>query len=132
MNFTDLRKDLQQMVVDAEEYAIKSIQESNDFTPYIYTEGNKLKKIITDDLEEAIETAHEIIEEDIEEETAIFVYNDCIEFKDGEITAIVLQIFDFNEDFGYSFGLGYNIENNTIKFLNQRVFLGNIRNVLIF
>lgn len=131
MNFNDLRQDLQQIVVDAEEYAIKNIQKSNDFDPYIYIEGNKLKRIIADDLDEVIDTAHEIIE-DIDEETVIFVYSDSLEFKDGVLDAIIVQVFDSNEDFGYSFGLGYEIKNNIISFLNKRVFMGNLRNVLVF
>jgi len=131
MEFLELKKELKQAVEQAEEYAIASLQSSNDFFPYIFSGDKKIKKIIEDTIDDAIEIAHEEIE-DMEEETVIFVYKEAIELADGKFDAIVTQVFNDDEDHGYSFALIYRIINNKISFLNQRVSLGNIRNVLIF
>ncbi|AZA98273.1 hypothetical protein EG359_01045 [Chryseobacterium joostei] len=131
MEFTALRNELQQAIAQAEEYAIGNLQESITFSPYIFLGEKNIRKILADNIDKAIETAQEEIE-DLTQETVVFVYSDVVKLADGECNAIVTQLFNEDEDNGYSYGLLYKMENNKITFSNQRVFLGNIRNCLIF
>lgn len=62
----------------------------------------------------------------------VLLYQDDIELKDGKITAIISQLYEFDEDNGYSFGLGFKVLKDKIKLSNERVFLGEIRNFLMF
>lgn len=129
MKFLDLPKELQQLTQQAEEYAIVAIQNEIEFSPYIYYPEKKMVKIQAEDIEEAIDTAYDLIE-DSEQEKAIFVYHDHIELKDGLFDAIVTQIHSEDEDNGYSFALIYRYNDNKTEFLNERIFLGGIRNAL--
>jgi hypothetical protein len=70
--------------------------------------------------------------EDLDEETVVLIYQNKIQLNDGNFDAIVSQIYNVEEDSGYSFGLIYKIEDAKIKFLNSRIFLGNVRNCLVF
>jgi hypothetical protein len=129
MEFIDLHDNLKQAVETAEQYAIMSIQNGVNITPYISLGENKIQKIIAEDIDTAIEAAQAEIE-DLDAETVVFIYNDTLELADGTYEAIVSQLFNEDEDNGYSFGLAYKIEK--IVFLNKRVFLGNIRNCLVY
>ena len=131
MEFIDLNENLKQAVEEAEQYAILCIQNGVNIIPYISLGENKVQKIIADDIDTAIEIAQEEIE-NLNTEIVVFIYNDTIKFADGTCEAIVSQLFNEDEDNGYSFGLGYKIENNKIVFLNKRVFLGKIRNCLVY
>ncbi|MDO3425579.1 hypothetical protein QWT87_11830 [Chryseobacterium sp. APV1] len=131
MEFEELEQELQSEIEKAEEIAIENIQNGVDFSPFIYFGEKNIKKLKADSLDEAIEMAEEEIE-DIEEETVVLIYKNNIQLNDGNFDAIVSQVYNVDEDSGYSFGLVYKIEDNKIKFLNKRVFLGNIRNCLIF
>ncbi|WP_312076434.1 hypothetical protein [Chryseobacterium sp.] len=131
MEFKELSNKLQAFTIDAEEYAIKAIQENIKFSPYIFLGSRKMKKIIAENLDEVVEIATEEIEE-LEEETVVLIYHDKVKLNDGEFDGIISQIYDIDEDSAYSFGLLYKIESNTINFLNKRVFLGKVRNCLIF
>lgn len=131
MEFEDLEKYLQSEVEKAEEIAIENIQNGVDFSPFIYFGEKNIKKVIADSLDEAIEMAEEEIE-DIQEETVVLIYKNTITLNDGSFDAIVSQVYNQDEESGYSFGLVYKIEDNKMKFLNKRVFLGNIRNCLIY
>ncbi|MBT2621198.1 MULTISPECIES: hypothetical protein [Chryseobacterium] len=131
MEFEDLEQELQSEVEKAEEVAIENIQNGINFSPFIYFGEKSIKKMVADSLDEAIEMAEEEIE-DIGEETVVLIYKNNIKLNDGSFDAIVSQVYNVDEDSGYSFGLVYKIEDSKIKFLNKRVFLGNVRNCLIF
>ena len=131
MEFVNLKDDLKKSVEQVEEYAVINLQNNMDFSAYISLGENKIQKIITDSVDEAIEIAQEEIE-DLDEETVVFVYKDTIQLTDGTFDAIITQLFNEDEESGYSYGLVYKIENGKISFLNKHVFLGNIRNCLIF
>ena len=131
MEFIDLHDNLKQAVETAEQYAIMSIQNGVNITPYLSLGENKIQKIIAEDIDTAIEAAQEEIE-DLDAETVVFIYNDTLELADGTYEAIVSQLFNEDEDNGYSFGLAYKREDKKIVFLNKRVFLGNIRNCLVY
>lgn len=131
MEYSNLRDELKHAVEIAEELAIESIKNNVDFSPYIFSGDKQIRRFFSDSLEDAIENAIEEIE-NMEEETVVLIFKDTIALKDGSFDAIVSQIYNDDEDFGHSFGLLYKIEDNTIKFLNKRVFLGEIRNCLIF
>jgi hypothetical protein len=131
MEFIDLNDNLRQAVEEAEQYAIMNIQSGVTINPYISLGENKIQKIIAEDIDTAIEVANEEIE-DLNTETVVFIYEDTIELADGNCQAIVSQLFNEDEDNGYSFGLAYKIEDKKIVFLNNRVFLGNIRNCLVY
>jgi len=128
MEFEDLEKDLQAEVEKGEEIAIENIQNGVRFSPFIYFGEKNIKKMIADSLDEMAE--EEI--ESIDEETVVLIYSNKITLKDGSFDAIVSQVYNVDEGSGYSFGLVYKIEDNKMKFLNKRVFLGNVRNCLIF
>ncbi|MCS4225905.1 hypothetical protein [Sphingobacterium sp. BIGb0165] len=130
MQYEELEKELQVEIEKAEEIAIGYIQKRIDYSPFIYFVDNNIKKFIADSLDDAIELATEEIE-GMDEETVVLIYKETIELNDGDFDAIVSQIYNVNEDSAYSFGLLYKIESDTIKFLNKRVFLGDIRNCLI-
>ncbi|TNH02267.1 hypothetical protein [Testudinibacter sp. TR-2022] len=131
MEFINLKDDLKKSVEQAEEYAIINLQNNVKFSPYISFGEKKIQKIIADSVDEAIEIAQEEIE-DLDEETVVFVYKDKIQLTDGTFDAIITQLFNEDEESGYSYGLAYKIENGKISFLNKHIFLGNIRNCLVF
>jgi hypothetical protein len=131
MEFEELPLELKQSVEDAETYAIAATQDNTLFSPYIFLGSNAIQKIIADDIDEAIEMAQEEIEA-MGEETVVFVYRDIVKLADGSFDAIVTQLFNVDEDNGYSFGLIYKIADDKISFLNKRIFLGNIRNCLVY
>jgi len=131
MQYGELEKELQLEIEKAEEIAIGYIQKHIDYSPYIYFGDNNVKKFVADSLYDAIELATEEIE-DMDEETVVLIYKETIELNDGNFDAIVSQVYNVNEDSAYSFGLLYKIESDTVKFLNMRVFLGDIRNCLIY
>ena len=135
MKYKELKKDIKNTIEKAEEIAIKNLSEDIEFSPYyIYGENsNKLKKLIASNIEEALEIAEETIEEiDDETETVVLIYKEKVKLNDGTFDAIVSQVYNIDEDSGYSFGLLYKYSNNKIEFLNERVFLGNIRNLFMF
>ena len=70
--------------------------------------------------------------EGMDEETVVLIFKEIIELNDGSFDAIVSQVYNVDEDSAYSFGLLYKIEDNKIIFLNKRVFLGEVRNCLIY
>lgn len=129
MKFSDLTEKLQAMTAEAEDFAIASLQEGVAFSPFIFYGEKKIVRIIADDIDQAIDEAHDIME-DSGEESAIFVYHDIIDLKDSSFDAIVTQIHDEDEDTGYSFALVYRIIDNKMQFLNERISLGEIRNAL--
>ncbi|KAE9526287.1 hypothetical protein [Testudinibacter aquarius] len=131
MEFINLKYDLKKSVEQAEEYAIINLQNNVEFSPYISLGEKKIQKIIADSVDEAIEIAQEEIE-NLDEETVVFVYKDTIQLTDETFDAIITQLFNEDEECGYSYGLVYKIENSKISFLNKHIFLGNIRNCLVF
>jgi len=131
MKFEELETKLQSAIEKAEEIAIENIQLGIDFSPFIVFEEKEIKKFKADSLDDAIDKALEEIES-LEEETVVLVYKDVIKLNDGCFDGIISQIYNVDEDSGYSFGLLYKIENDKISFLNKRVFLGDVRNCLIF
>lgn len=131
MEFIDLKDDLKQAVDEAEQYAIMCIQNEVNVTPYISFGKNKIKKIIANDIDTAIEIAQDEIE-DLNTETVVFIYIGTIKLADGNCKAIMSQLFNVDEDNGYSFGLGYKFDNNKVVFLDKHIFLGNIRNCLVY
>lgn len=135
MKYKELKKDIKNTIEKAEEIAIKNLSEGIEFSPYyIYGENsNKLKKLIAGNIEEALEIAEETIEEiDDDTETVVLIYKEKVKLNDGTFDAIVSQVYNIDEDSGYSFGLLYKYLNNKFEFLNERVFLGNIRNLFMF
>lgn len=129
MKFSDLTEKLQKMTTNAEDFAIESLREGAIFSPFIFYGEKKITRIIANDIGEAIDQAHDVME-DSGEETGIFVYHDVIDLGEDPFDAIITQIHDEDEDSGYSFALVYRIIDDKIQFLNERVFLGEIRNVL--
>ncbi|NTD97592.1 hypothetical protein G6M26_08765 [Agrobacterium tumefaciens] len=131
MEFEELETKLQSAIEKAEEIAIENIQVGIDFSPYIVFEEKEIKKFKADSLDDAVDMALEEIES-LEEETVVLIYKDVIKLNDGSFDGIISQIYNVDEDSGYSFGLLYKLEDNKISFLNKRVFLGDVRNCLIF
>ncbi|NML39197.1 hypothetical protein HHL17_18500 [Chitinophaga sp. G-6-1-13] len=134
MEYTNLSPSLQAAIEKAENIAIEQIQSQRDFEPFILCGEllDEIKRIKTRDTEEILEAAEEIIEDIDDSETAVLVYQDNIMLNDGTFEAIVCQIYNVDEDFGYSFGQIYRINEGKISFLNKRVFLGEVRNLLVF
>lgn len=122
---------MQLFIEKAEDIAVESISNNIDFAPYIYYGIKKIKRMNGDSLGESIKLAEEEID-NMDDETVVLVFQDLVKLNDGSFNAIISQIYNQDEDYGYSFGLIYRIENGMIKFLNKRVFLGNIRNCLVF
>ena len=131
MEFEELETALRSEIEKAEEIAIENIQTGINFSPFIFFEGKSIKKFVADSLDDAIDMALEEIE-NLEAETVVLMYKNIIALNDGSFDAIVSQIYNVNEDSGYSYGLLYKIEDNKMRFLNERIFLGNVRNCLIF
>jgi hypothetical protein len=131
MEFEELETKLQSAIKKAEEIAIENIQAGIDFSPFIIFEEQEIKKFKADSLDDAIDMALEEIES-LEAETVVLIYKDVIKLNDGSFDGIISQIYNVEEDSGYSFGLLYKIEDNKISFLNKRVSLGDVRNCLIF
>jgi hypothetical protein len=131
MEFEELETTLQSEIEKAEEIAIENIQAGMNFSPFIIFGEKEIKKFKADSLEDAVDMALEEIES-LEEETVVLIYKDVIKLNDGSFDGIVSQIYNVDEDSGYSFGLLYKIEDNKIRFLNKRVSLGDVRNCLIF
>lgn len=131
MKFKELREDLQKLVLLSQEYAIKCLEFDNHFSPYIFIEENKIQKLLINDLDIAIEEGQDIIS-DLDIATGILVYQDIVSFKDGDVDAIVVQIHDLDEDNGYSYAQGFKRENDRLLFLQEHIFIGNIRNCLVF
>lgn len=134
MEYTHLSPSLQAAAVKAENIAIEQIQSQRDFNPFVlYGDSlDKLDRIQTRDTDEILEAAEEIIANIDDSETAVLVYQDNIMLNDGTFDAIVCQIYNVDEDFGYSFGQIYRISEGKINLLNKRVFLGEVRNLLVF
>jgi hypothetical protein len=131
MEFEELEASLRSETEKAEEIAIVNIQEGINFAPFIYYPEKNIKKIVADSLNDALEMAEEEIE-NLEQDTVILIYRDTVKLNDGSFDAIISRIYDVNEDSGYSYGLSYKIEDSKLKFLNKRVFLGEVRNCLIY
>ncbi|MCX2429426.1 hypothetical protein [Pedobacter sp. GR22-10] len=131
MEFEELETKLQSAIEKAEEVAIENIQVGIDFSPFIIFDEKEIKKFKADSLDDAIDMALEEIGS-LEEETVVLIYKDVIKLNDGSFDGIISQIYNVDEDSGYSFGLLYKLEDNKISFLNKRVFLGDVRNCLIF
>ncbi|WP_108867172.1 hypothetical protein [Aquimarina aquimarini] len=134
MKYSDLDKKLQEAIEKAENIAIENIKEHQSFMPFILhgEKMNKVKKIVSKNIDEIIDIAEEEIAEMEDSDIVILIYQDIIRLNDGDVNSIVSQVYGFEEDSGYSFGLGYRIGKDKIQFLNKRVFLGEIRNFLMF
>lgn len=126
-----LNPNLQAEVEKAEEIAISYILSNIKYSPFISFGNTHLKKFVADTLDEAIDAAVDEIE-NLEEETVVLVFHELIRLHDAKLDGIVSQVYNVDEDTGYSFGLLYKIEEGKIEFLKNRVFLGEIRNCLIF
>lgn len=135
MKYSELNNRIKTVVEKAENLAITGISNDIDISPFLVYGGNsdKIKRLIVDSIDEAIDLTEEELEE-LEEETntVVLTFKDKISLKDGTFDSIIYQIYDTDEDDGYSFGQIYKIENGKIVFLNEKVFLGKIRNLLIF
>ncbi|MBC9933493.1 hypothetical protein [Chitinophaga qingshengii] len=134
MEYTDLTPSLQAAIVKAENIAIDELQSQRDFQPFILCGDtlDTIERIKTRDEEEMFEIAEELLGDMADSTTAILVYKDNIKLNDGTFEAIVCQLYDMNEDSGYSFGQLYRFGENKIEFLKKRLFLGEIRNLLMF
>lgn len=135
MKYNDLNDKLKLKIENAEKIAIESIRDNNNFSPYIVygKDMHKIKRLISNSIDETIDTAEETIDEICDEtETAILVYKDMVKLNDGTFDAIILQVYDDEEESGYSFGQLYKIIDSKISFLNERIFLGDIRNLILF
>lgn len=134
MEYTDLSPLLQAAFEKAENIAIEQLQSQRDFEPFILSGESldEIKRIKNRDTDEILDMAEEIMEGIDDSETAMLVYPDNIMLNDGTFDAIVCQIYHVDEDFGYSFGQIYRISEGKINLLNKRVFLGEVRNLLVF
>ncbi|WP_250254285.1 hypothetical protein [Chryseobacterium sp. Marseille-Q3244] len=131
MKFEELNPVLQAEIEKAEEIAIGYIHSNIKYSLFISFGNTHLKKIIADTLDEAIDAAVDEIE-NLEEETVVLVFHELIRLNDTNLDGIVSQVYNIDEDTGYSFCLLYKIQEGKIEFLKNRVFLGEIRNCLIF
>jgi len=95
--------------------------------------SDKLERFACNSGDEALDAAIEFIKE-IEDgsENVVYVFKETIELNDGEFDAIVVHVYGIDEDSGYSFGQLYRINDQKIQLMNEKVFLGKIRNVLAF
>lgn len=135
MIYNDLNDKLKIKIENAEKLAIESISNNNTFSPYIVygKDMKKIKRLISNSIDEAIDIAEVVIDEISDEtETAILVYKDKIKLNDGTFNAIICQVYDDDEESGYSFGQIYKIINSKLSFSNERIFLGEIRNLILF
>ncbi|MGN7824006.1 hypothetical protein ACTJJB_28030 [Chitinophaga sp. 22536] len=134
MEYTDLSPSLQAAMEKAENIATEQLQSLRDFNPFILCGESldKIERIQSRETDEMFEMAEEIIGEMDDSETTVLTYPDTIMLNDGTFNAIVCQIYNVDEDFGYSFGQIYRIDAGKINFLNKRVFLGEVRNLLVF
>lgn len=134
MEYTDLSPSLQAAIAKAENIAIEQIRSQRDFEPFILSGDplDAIQRIKTRDMDGILDMAEELLSETDDSETAVLAYKDRISLNDGTFDAIVCQIYNVEEDTGYSFGQIYQIVDGHIRFLNKRVFLGKVRNLLIF
>ena len=111
------------------------MRKNQSFSPFIIygKEFNKPERLMVNSIDEGIDIAVEFIEELSDgSEIVIFCYNEKIKLADGDVDAIITQIYGADEENGYSFAHAYKITNNEIVFLNKVIFLGNIRNFLVY
>lgn len=135
MEYLKLNKDLIKQAENAVKIASDFMLKSQFFSPFIIygKESNKLERLITDSIDKALDAGVEFIEEiDDNSEIVIFCYNEKIKLNDGNLDAIVTQIYGVDEETAYSFAHGYKIIDKQIVFLNKIIFLGNIRNCLVY
>lgn len=135
MEYEKLDQALKTRAEEAINMALDLLSLSLPIMPFILygQANNKLERFQLDDLEEAIELANEFIDE-IEDGTrvAILCYLDMVQLNDGDFKAIIVQVYSTDEDTGYSFAQVYQLIENNIQLSNQKIFLGAIRNVLVF
>ncbi len=125
MEYITLNNEIKIVIEKAEEIAISNLKNGIEFHSYLIygKESDSIKKLISDSIEETIELAEEIIEKiDDDTETVVLIYKEKIELKDGLFDAIVSQVYNMDEDNGYSYALIYKVENDKIKFLNNHLF----------
>lgn len=134
MEYTDLTPSLQAAIVKAENIAIEQLESQRDFEPFILCGDtlDTIERIKSRGEDEMFDMAEALLGDMADSETAILVYKDNIKLNDGTFEAIVCQLYDMNEDSGYSFGQLYRFGENKIEFLKKRLFLGEIRNLLMF
>ncbi|MBB6499899.1 hypothetical protein [Pedobacter cryoconitis] len=136
MEYNNLTPELKETAEKAIDIALDILKTKTEkFHSFvIYGEKkNKLERFITDSDDDALEQAIEFIEEiDDNSSAVVYAYQDEIKLKDGKEAAIVMNIYGDEEDNGYSFAQLYRYADNKIQLSDEKLFLGNIRNVLIF
>ena len=135
MKYSELSDRIKSAIEKVENIATEEIAGNSVFHPFLFYKGkvNNLRRLMVDSIDEAIDLTEELIQ-DIEEDIDIVIltFKDKIELNDGIFDAIIYQIYDTDEDNGYSYGQIYEIKDGKIVFFNKKIFLGNIRNLLIF
>lgn len=136
MDYNSIAPQLKRLSEKAIDIALEIVRtEGAKLHPFVIygNDSDKLERFIVDSNDEALEAAIEFIEE-IEDgsEAVVYVFKDLIQLNDGKFDAIIVQIYGTDEDNGYSFGQLYRVADNKIQLLNEKVFLGEIRNILVF
>lgn len=138
MDYNNLSEEIRKFVDEVSNVAVGYLKKGEMFSPFLASRHdgkNKMNKYQGGSLDKALELA----ENDIQNLTAdicVLTYIDTITLKDkgkeSKSTAIIFQIYGMEEDNGYSFALVYKFEGDRFFVANEKVFLGNIRNILIF
>jgi hypothetical protein len=137
MEYEKLNVNLKDIAQKALNTALDSLDNGkNTFSPFLIYEKDKkvkLKRFQSGNSAEAFNMALEYIEDMEDAPFAIaLAYMDDVTLKDGRFPAIMINIYGDEEDSGYSYGQIYKIEAGAIMLLNKIMFLGNIRNALLF
>jgi hypothetical protein len=135
MKYQQLESSLQKQTEYAVKMASDLLTKNKSFSPFIIygKEHNKIERLIVDSIDKAIDAAVDFIEDiDDGSEMVILCYNEKITLADGIIDAIITQIYGVDEESGYSFAHGYKIKEDEIVFLNEAIYLGSLRNCLVY
>jgi predicted SnoaL-like aldol condensation-catalyzing enzyme len=135
MEYQLLNEKIRIQTEKALDLSIDSLSNGQSFSPFVLygKEGDKLERFFAESLDQVIEAAVEFIE-DIEDGSKIVIlcFMDKVKLNDGTFDAVITQIYGSDEDKGYSFGHVYKIDNDKLQFLNKVIYLGDIRNCLVY
>lgn len=136
MDYYKISSELKKVFEEAIEIALDTVSTENSelHSFVIYGKNSdKLERFACDSGDEALDAAIEFIEEiDDGSENVVYAFKETIELNDGEFDTIVVHVYGIDEDTGYSFWQLYRVNDHKIQLMNEKVFLGKIRNVLVF
>lgn len=136
MNYSNLSPQLSTIAEKAIQIGLDTIStEKNKLYSFlVYGEqGSQLQRFVIDSDEEALNTALEFISQmDDLSSAAVYAYKDSITMNDGIFDAITIQIYGIDEEHGYSFSQVYRLSDKSLELLNEKLFMGKIKNALVF